>query len=284
MPKTPFNWKLFFVLLAGVIVGLIAIVPYSLALQGEAVSTVTAQANMPLWMLIVIQLTSQVIVFGVAIWVGLSFASSVGLGLPILESLLGGNRASEPQASGAHSDSRENRSTIGPQLRKILPASISLGVILALVIVALEVFVFEPALVAQLGDTALAGASAVRPAAWQGFLASFYGGINEEILLRLCAMSFLAWLGRFVSRTAEGKPTLAVLWFANILAALLFGLGHLPATAALVPLSPLIVTRALVLNGLIGMGFGYLYFKHGLESAMISHFSADIVLHVLFSV
>ena len=120
-------------------------------------------------------------------------------------------------------------------------------------------------------------------AAWKGFLASFYGGINEEILLRLCVMSFLVWLGRFVSKTTAGGPTLTVLWIANILAALLFGLGHLPATSALVPLTPLVVTRALVLNGLIGVGFGYLYFKHGLESAMISHFSADLVLHVLFA-
>jgi membrane protease YdiL (CAAX protease family) len=97
-------------------------------------------------------------------------------------------------------------------------------------------------------------------------------------------MSFLVWLGRFVSKTSDGRPTLAVLWIANILAAVLFGLGHLPATAGLVPLTGLVVTRALVLNGLIGTGFGYLYFKHGLESAMISHFSADIVLHVLFAV
>ena len=29
--------------------------------------------------------------------------------------------------------------------------------------------------------------------------------------------------------------------------------------------------------------FGWLYWKHGLESAMISHFSADIVLHVLLA-
>ena len=95
-------------------------------------------------------------------------------------------------------------------------------------------------------------------------------------------VSGLAW--PLVSKTADGGPTLAVLWIANILAAVLFGLGHLPATAALVPLTPLVVARALVLNGVIGIGFGYLYFKHGLESAMISHFSADLILHVLFAI
>jgi hypothetical protein len=266
MSKSPFNWKLYFVLLAGAIFGLLAIIPYSLALQGDAaIAAVAAQINMPLWALIAIQIAQQVILFGVAIWVGMSFAKSVGLGAPLIEKWLSGGR-------------------IGADLRRILPFSVGLGVILALLIIALEVFIFQPALLAQLGENALAGSSAVKPEAWKGFLASFYGGINEEILLRLCVMSFLVWLGRFVSKTSDGGPTLAVLWTANILAAVLFGLGHLPATAGLVPLTGLVVTRALVLNGLIGIGFGYLYFRHGLESAMISHFSADIILHVLFAV
>ena len=70
---------------------------------------------------------------------------------------------------------------------------------------------------------------------------------------------------------------------ANILAAVLFGLGHLPATATFLPLTPLVITRAILLNGIGGMIFGWLYWKRGLEAAMVSHFSADIVLHVLFA-
>jgi membrane protease YdiL (CAAX protease family) len=97
-------------------------------------------------------------------------------------------------------------------------------------------------------------------------------------------MSFLAWVGRFISKTADGKPTSAVLWTANILAAVLFGLGHLPATALLVPLTPVVVVRGIVLNRLAGVAFGWLYMKHGLESAMLSHLSADLVLHVLFAI
>jgi len=96
-------------------------------------------------------------------------------------------------------------------------------------------------------------------------------------------MSVLAWLGKFISHTPDGRPTTAILWIANVLAAVLFGLGHLPATSALLPLTPLFVTRAIVLNGLLGVAFGYLYMTRGLESAMISHFSADIVLHVLLA-
>ena len=96
-------------------------------------------------------------------------------------------------------------------------------------------------------------------------------------------MSFFAWLGRFISKTPEGKPTNLVFWIANILAAVLFGLGHLPTMASLVPLTPLVIVRTVVLNGLLGILFGWLYWRRGLEAAMISHFSADIVLHVLLA-
>jgi hypothetical protein len=222
---------------------------------------------MPAWELLAIQLATNVILFAVAIWIGLSFAGAIGLGLPILEARL----RDEP---------------IAQKIRLILPISVILGVLSALLIIALDVFVFQPALKTQLGSLAadLSAASSRRPTALQGFLASFYGAFDEEILLRLCVMTFLAWLGRFLSRTADGKPTVAVFWIANVLAAVLFGLGHLPATALLIPLTPLVVLRAIVLNGLAGVAFGYLYFTRGLESAMLSHFSADLVLHVLFAI
>jgi membrane protease YdiL (CAAX protease family) len=72
------------------------------------------------------------------------------------------------------------------------------------------------------------------------------------------------------------------MWIAISLAALLFGLAHLPATRAVgLPMSPLVIARAIVLNGIGGVAFGWLYWKRGLESAMIAHFSADIVVHVI---
>jgi membrane protease YdiL (CAAX protease family) len=122
------------------------------------------------------------------------------------------------------------------------------------------------------------------PAAWKGLLASFYGGIDEEILLRLFLMSLLAWLGKFISLTPEGRPSLPVFWAANIISAIAFGLGHLPATSMIMQITPVVIIRALVLNGLFGIVAGYLYFTRGLESAMISHFTADIFLHVIFAI
>jgi membrane protease YdiL (CAAX protease family) len=159
-----------------------------------------------------------------------------------------------------------------------------LGVIASLIVITLDAAVFVPALVAELGKASqVLTQPNIQPPAWQGFLASFYGGIDEEIATRLFLLSLLAFLGKFVNHTADGRPTLLVLWTANILTAIVFGLGHLPATAAILPITPLVVARAIVLNGLAGIAFGYLYWTRGLESAMLSHFSADIILHVVLA-
>jgi membrane protease YdiL (CAAX protease family) len=198
------------------------------------------------------------------IFIGMILMKRIGLSTPILDSVTRGESASD-------------------KLRAILPISIILGVITSLLIIGLDVFAFQPALLNELGDKAEALAQTGQPAAWKGFLASFYGGIAEEIQLRLLVMSLIAWLGAFISKTSEGKPSNSVFWIANILAAVLFGLGHLPATANILPLTPLVITRAILLNGVGGVIFGWLYWKRGLESAMIAHFSTDIVLHVLFA-
>jgi membrane protease YdiL (CAAX protease family) len=115
---------------------------------------------------------------------------------------------------------------------------------------------------------------------WKGALASLYGGITEELLCRLFLLSALALLLAWLLGTRDGLRSWTF-WTANLLAALLFGFGHLPATARLLPLTPLVVTRALIHNGLPGLAMGWLFWRRGLESAMLAHGVTDIVLHVL---
>ena len=64
-------------------------------------------------------------------------------------------------------------------------------------------------------------------------------------------------------------------------AALLFGAGHLPTAAGIWGLDAGVIARTVVLNAIGGVVFGWLYWKRGLEMAVLSHFAADIVLHVL---
>jgi membrane protease YdiL (CAAX protease family) len=66
-----------------------------------------------------------------------------------------------------------------------------------------------------------------------------------------------------------------------IAVSVIFGLGHLPATVQITPLTSVVIIRAIVLNGIGGIIFGWLYWKKGLESAILAHFSADIVLYVV---
>jgi membrane protease YdiL (CAAX protease family) len=257
------NWKVFFILWIAAIMSVIAILPYLLSLQSNAFQNL--KLPMPLPVVLAIQVFQNAILFAIAIFGGLFFAKRVGLTTPILDAAIQGE-------------------SVADKVRAILPLSIIIGLIGTLLILGLEFFYFQPALAKQFGNSANAlNLQTSQPAAWKGLLASFYGGIAEEILLRLFVMSFFVWLGRFISKTPEGQPTNAVFWIANILAAVLFGLGHLPATALQVPLTTLIVIRAIVLNGLLGIVFGWLYWRRGLESAMVSHFSADIILHVLLA-
>jgi membrane protease YdiL (CAAX protease family) len=105
-----------------------------------------------------------------------------------------------------------------------------------------------------------------------------YGGITEELLMRLFLMSLVVWLlGRWW-KTADGRPAAGAFRAAIIVVAVLFALGHLPITSVIAPLTPALVLRALVLNGVAGVAFGYLYWRHGLEAAMLGHMSAHLVM------
>ncbi len=261
--KTIINWKVFVILLTAAIIATLSVLPYAMEVQSSAIDL--TKLGIPLPALIAIQTVQNAIILAIAIFAGLFFAGRVGLTTPILDSVTRGE-------------------SVADKVRAILPLSILLGIVSTLVVLGLEFFYFQPAMMKELGDTAnTLNLQTGQPAAWKGLLASFYGGIAEEIQLRLFVMSLLAWLGKFLSKTSEGKPTSIIFWIANILAAVLFGLGHLPTMALLVPLTPLVVARTVVLNGLLGIIFGWLYWKRGLESAMISHFSADLVLHVLLA-
>ena len=46
-------------------------------------------------------------------------------------------------------------------------------------------------------------------------------------------------------------------------------------------LTTIVVVRTVLLNSIAGVLFGWLYWRRGLLAAMVSHFSADIVLHVV---
>ena len=113
------------------------------------------------------------------------------------------------------------------------------------------------------------------------FIASVtYGGVIEELMLRLFFMSGIAFLLKLLSRRKEASES-QLIW-ANIISALIFALAHLPATAMTIGISPMIVARCRLLNGGFGLVFGRLYRKQGIGYAMLAHAGCHIVSKVIW--
>ena len=109
-----------------------------------------------------------------------------------------------------------------------------------------------------------------------------YGGVIEEVMLRLFWMSLVAFILWKVFDRKNERPSTSVLITANIIAALLFAAGHLPATATTLGLSPMIVFRCFLLNGGCGLLFGWLYRKYGLRYSMIAHGGCHIISKLIW--
>jgi hypothetical protein len=234
------------VLAAAAGVATLLVFPYLLDLMPD----LRAKSPMPLPALAALQALQGLVLCGVLAWLGLRMQPRAGLDAPWLRALLA--RRPRPPVAWA--------------------ASAGLGVLAAIAVGACA-WLLDPHLPARLHPAHAAPAAS----AWHGLLASFYGGIVEEIELRLFLMTLLAWLA---ARLVGRAPTPAAYWSATVVAALLFGAGHLPAAAQVWPMDAFVVLRTIALNAIAGVAFGWLYWKRGLEAAIAGHFAADLVLHV----
>jgi ABC-type sulfate transport system permease component len=59
-------------------------------------------------------------------------------------------------------------------------------------------------------------------------------------------------------------------------AALIFAAGHLPVVVSQLELTLAIAARTLLLNTLAGLLFGWLFWRHNLEAAMVAHASTHL--------
>ncbi len=235
--------KLFFVLWIASIIASILILPYILEIQSELLT----EAGISLPILVLVSVFQGAVIFGLATFFGLILAEKTGFKIPLLTSWF---------------EKKEIEYT------KTFWLSVLLGLIAGVLIFLLDKFAFQQSIL-----------SITNVAPWKGFLASFYGGIAEEIIMRLFLLSLLVFILTKIFR--QKKDHTLLVWISIIIISVIFGLGHLPITSAVTAITPMIVFRAILLNGVGGIIFGWLYWKKGLESAMIAHFSADIILHVV---
>lgn len=235
---------------AGVL-GTLAVFPYALALN----PTLIAQLPMPLPVLVAAQTAQTGILLLLLCWIGLRLGQPLGLDAPIARAMV--YRHKLPAVS-----------------RRALAGAMLAGTAAGLLLLVLD-RLLQPLMPPTIQPLP-AGIEL-----WKRLLAAFYGGITEEILLRLFVMTLIAWVIWRTAYKAQLPPHSIVFRAAIVAAAVLFGIGHLPAAAGIWPLTPVVIARTVALNTLGGIVFGYIYWQWGLEHCMLAHFCADIALHVV---
>jgi membrane protease YdiL (CAAX protease family) len=249
-------WKLYFILLVLAAVGALGLLPSVPAMFAG----VKQSAGMPMPLFMVATVLQTFLLTSVLGFAGLLLSRKTGLGAPLLKSLL--YRDSDAPNAADPVPARAGRSGI-------LVLSAAVGLLAGAVIFCVDLL-FLRWVEIELTTTASA------PGWWQGLLSSLYGGINEEIMMRLFFLNGLLWLlTLFGCRAALSWRV----WIAVIIASLIFAVGHLPAARAMMVMSPPMVVRILVLNLIPGIVFGILFWKRGLLPAMIAHLSADVLMH-----
>ncbi len=242
----------------------VAILPYVTALAPDVLDAAAQEMQISVSTVIVISSVQSFIMLGIATFTGLWAAKKLSLGAPLIDAVL-------------------NKRPLPYDPKKTALCVVAVSLATGAIIYVLEMTTFSSVsaqLAIQSSEIEL----------WKGTLASFYGGLAEEIQLRLFLLSVTALAIRYVANTMSserkgaGDLTNGVFWTANVLAAVLFGLLHLPVAAELMPLTPLYVARIILLNGIVGLIAGLFFRNRGIEMAILFHFILDLFLIVLVPV
>lgn len=228
------------------LMGVASILTMDLPIPEEAAAILEAQFT-PFQIKLVL-LINPTILLVIAITVGLLFYQKSGLSVPFLERISG------------------IKSTVDQPNSIIIKGVI--GGVIAGFLITIVGFVFTPMLPAEFTELS----NSIQPTIAGRFL---YGGITEEILMRFGLMTLFVFLASKIAR--HQKP--AVYWLGIIISAFLFALGHFPVAFQAVSNPSALLLFYLVIGNMIGgIVFGWLYWKKGLESAMIAHIFAHVVM------
>jgi membrane protease YdiL (CAAX protease family) len=257
--KAGMPWKLYSLLLVLAAAGTLGLLPSAPAMFAG----LQQRMGMPLPLFMVATFLQTFLISAVLGFLGLLLSRKTGLGAPLFESLV--YRKPDVANGAAAVTPTSPKSSPG----RILALSAAVGVLAGTVIFGVDL------LFLRWIEIELTGAASA-PLWWQGLLSSLYGGINEEIMMRLFFLNGSLWLLTLFGRKATVPWRV---WIAVIVSSLVFGLSHLPAVQAMMAVDPTMVVRVLVLNLIPGIVFGLLFWKRGLLAAMTAHFSADVLLH-----
>ncbi|WP_253276415.1 CPBP family intramembrane glutamic endopeptidase [Synechococcus sp. PCC 6312] len=206
------------------------------------------------WGIKLLSLIQPTLLLSVAVLIGVILADKVGLSAPFAEAVANGTSISL---------------AIQPQ---VLPGIIGgLGGGIVLTAIQFRAKFFLPSDFVMKAD-ALANNTSL-------FTRILYGGMTEELLLRWGMMTLFVWLGWRIFSQGQGEPAAFIFVAAIALSAFLFALGHLPLAFALkTQVTWSVIAYVLVANSVFGLIAGYLYWRKGLEAAMISHIMVHLVM------
>lgn len=246
-----FDRRLFSLLLILNIIAALIAIPFGNVLSGKP-----AIEPYKLIYLIPFQIVLSLFIYSLVISVGINFSERYGYDEPVFKSFL------------YKRDYPEN-------VRQILSYSFLTGIGVGICLIALSLiwtFLFPVPSLKQVNH----------PGPFYGFLVSISAGISEETLFRFCLLQAFIWLGGFLVKEEYVKSAGVLFWTANFLSGIVFGIAHIPNLVVVgAQMSLSTVSMTVTLNLIAGMTYGYLFFRYGLLSAMIAHFSTDLVLHVI---
>lgn len=168
----------------------------------------------------------------------------------------------------------EKREIVEDLKKSLMPALI-LGVILGISAFGFDI-VFRPYLPEMLQMPVS------MPSFSHALTSILYGGIVEEIMLRWGLMTAAVYVISLKGKYLNKWVYIGSIFFS----ALIFALGHYSSTATYFDMTPIIWVRMLTLNGLGGLIFGWIYWKHHLEAAILSHMFTHVsitILSILFA-
>src|SRR5918993_1365196 len=250
-----FKTSLFLILWIAGMSGVLSflLVDLSALLANLPVTTGTSMPFPPLLLKLLSTIQTSILL-SVAVFVGVALASRVGLSSPAAEAAAGrGNIAS----------------ALKPQIAPGLTGGLAGGVAI------LSTWLLWKPFLSAAFVTRAERLNKSLP-----FLTRLlYGGIIEELLLRWGLMTLFVWLAWRLLQKGQGEPRAIFFVIAIIISSVVFGLGHLPLASALgVDFTVAIVSYVVVANTVFGLIAGYLYWKKGLEAAIIAHMLAHVVI------
>ena len=188
-----------------------------------------------------------------ACWIGLTAGRQLGLG--IFRSGLRGSTTSGRTGNAGRD----------------IGIAVVLGLLLGAAFLALR-FVCQPYLPPEIPALGFRGVGG-------GLAVSLGAAIGEEVWFRFGLMSALVWVVGRVMRV--GQPPDAVFWVVIVLASMGFALAHLPQLLSYGASAPFAIGGTIVGNVVVGILYGWSYWRMGLVAAIAAHFSVDLVMHVV---